>query len=35
MPDDPENEYLFLFNGLLQAFEKVKFKTNYENILKL
>jgi hypothetical protein len=20
MPDDPENEYLFLFNGMLQAF---------------
>lgn len=35
MPDDPENEYLFLFNGLLQAFQKSKFKTNYEHVFKL
>ncbi len=29
MPDDPENEFLFLFNGLFQAFTVAKFKTNY------
>ena len=29
MPDDPENEYLFLFNGLFQSFTKAKFKTNF------
>jgi hypothetical protein len=29
MPDDPENEYLFLFNGLFQAFTKAKFRTNF------
>lgn len=34
MPDDPENEYLFLFNGLFQAFQVAKFKGNYEPILK-
>lgn len=25
MPDDPENEFLFLFNGLMNAFEMIKF----------
>ena len=25
---------MFLFNGLLHAFQKAKFKTNYEHILK-
>lgn len=35
MPDDPENDYLFLFNGLFQAFTKAKFKSNFEHILKL
>lgn len=34
MPDDPENEYLFLFNGLFQSFLKAKFRTNFENILR-
>ena len=29
MPDDPETDYLFLFNGLFQAFNVAKFKTNY------
>ena len=28
MPDDPETDYLFLFNGLYQAFNVVKLKTN-------
>lgn len=35
IPDDPEKEYLFLFNGLYQAFEGAKWKTGYENILKM
>ena len=35
MPDDPENDYLFLFNGLVNAFELVKFKENYQQIYKL
>ena len=35
MPDDPESEYLYLFNGLLQAFHKAKFKTNYEHVLHI
>jgi hypothetical protein len=34
IPDDPEKEYLFLFNGLYQAFELSKWKTNYEYVLK-
>lgn len=25
MPDDPENEFLFLFNGLMNAFEMIRF----------
>lgn len=35
MPDDPENEYLFLFSGLLNAFERVKFKASLTNCYKL
>jgi hypothetical protein len=34
MPDDPENDYLFLFNGLLQAFATAKLKSNFEGILR-
>ncbi len=34
IPDDPEKEYLFLFNGLYQAFELSKWKTNFEHVLK-
>ena len=29
MPDDPETDYLFLFNGLIQSFFKAKFRTNF------
>lgn len=29
MPDDPETDYLFLFNGLLHAFDVSKLKSNY------
>jgi hypothetical protein len=28
MPDDPETDFLFLFNGLHQAFSVAKLKTN-------
>lgn len=35
MPDDPESDYLFLFNGLYQAFSISKFKGNLEYILRL
>lgn len=35
MPDDPESDYLFLFNGLYQAFSISKFKSNLEHILRL
>lgn len=34
MPDDPETDYLFLFNGLFQAFSVAKLKTNLEHIIK-
>ena len=34
MPDDPETDYLFLFNGLFQAFNIAKFKTNFESIVR-
>ncbi len=29
IPDDPEKEYLFLFNGLYQAFEVSKWKSGF------
>ena len=35
MPDDPETDYLFLFNGLYQAFSVAKLKTNLEHIIML
>lgn len=35
MPDDPETDYLFLFNGLYQAFSVANLKTNLEHIIKL
>ncbi len=34
MPDDPESDYLFLFNGLYQAFGATKFKTSLEFIIR-
>ena len=34
MPDDPESDYLFLFNGLYQAFSITKLKSNLEHILR-
>ena len=34
MPDDPETDYLFLFNGLYQAFSVSKLKTNFEHIIR-
>lgn len=34
MPDDPETDYLFLFNGLYQAFSVAKLKTNLEFIVR-
>jgi hypothetical protein len=34
MPDDPELEPLFLFNGLEQAFMVAKLKTNFEHIIR-
>ena len=35
VPDDPENEYLFLFNGLFQAFSKATLRSSHEAMLRL
>ena len=34
IPDDPEKDFLFLFNGLFQAFEVSKFKSSFESMLR-
>lgn len=35
MPDDPENEFLFMYNGLCNAFEMIKFKPSVVSVYKL
>lgn len=34
IPDDPEKEHLFLFNGLYQAFEVSKWRSGFEHVLR-
>jgi hypothetical protein len=35
MPDDPESEFLFMYNGLCNAFEMIKFKPSLATAYKL